>query len=302
MSYETLKKQIKEKKLARFLHFFGEERYLLNRYVNIVKNYVLDGGGDFNLIMFEGEVSAADIDISFGTPPLMGDRKLIFLKDTGVFELKNENRGLWKDVFSNAADFIYVLACEDGFDKRSPAYRAFAEKCLSVDFKRRSQGDLKAWITNLTAKAGKKMESGAAEMFIDYVGNDMYSVEQGINKLISGAGDRREITKNDVSSIITREFFTKEYLYTDALLAKNAGDAVKYLGELLEMNYEPVRLLYIVGSAFLTVYKARLMISDGEETSEIIRKLKLPSSFLAKKYIDIAKKAARSFWRMQLSL
>lgn len=302
MSYDVLKRQLKEGKLAKFLHFFGEERYLIYHYINIVKKHVVGDSEDFNLIVFEGDVSKTDIDMSFNTPPLMGGSKLILLKDTGVFTLKNENKAVWKTVFSNAADYIYVLAFEDKFDKRSPAYRAFAEKCLPVDFERRSRGDMKAWISRLVSSAGKKIGNDAAESFLDSVGLDMYSVEAGINKLISRVGNNKEITKENVTDIITKEYFTKEYAYTDAMLGKNAAEAFKYLGELLEMGFEPIKLLFIVGSSYLSCYKAKLMQSDGESTPEMIKRLKLPSEFLAKKYIGFAKKISEEYLASAIEL
>ena len=302
MSYDILKKQLKEGKLTKFLHFYGEERYLVYHYINIVKKFVVGDSEDFNLIVFEGDVSKTDIDMSFNTPPLMGECKLILLKDTGVFALKNENKAVWKTVFSNAADFAYVLAFEDKFDKRSTAYRAFAEKCLSVNFERRSQGDMKAWVSRLVYSAGKKMGNDAAQAFLDSAGLDMYSVEAGINKLISGVGNSKEITKENVTDIITKEYFTKEYAYTDAMLTKNAADANKYLGELLEMGFEPINLLFIVGSSYLSCYKAKLMQSDGESASEMIKRLKLPREFLARKFIGYAKKLSEEYLASAIEL
>ena len=290
MSYEILKKQVKSDALQNMFHFYGEEVYLKQHYLKILKDKLAGEFPEFNLIEFEGEVSAQDIDVSFNTPPMMGDKKLVVFKDTGIFKAGSKGKDAFCEAVKTAAPYLYVIVCDDNFDKRNPAYKAFAAKCLSVDFQRRGRADIKAWVVNLLKKSHKKMTVEAMEYFLDCVGVDMHGVLTDVNKLISYAGERTDIEKSDVESVVTKEFFTKEYVLTDALLSGDKKGAVKALVELMDMRCDPIMLLYIISSGYISTFKARILLDEGANQAQIMHALALPRDFLAKKYTDFARK------------
>lgn len=290
MSYEILKNRIKTNSLPHFMHFYGEETYLLSHSVSAVKKLLVDGFEEFNLTILEGDITVDDIDVSVNTPPIMGDRKLLILKETGVFTLKAQNKEVWKAAFSDAADFLYVIACENSFDKRNAAYKVFAETALSVNFERRTKAEIKSWIVKSAAKKGIIIKNDAAQYFVDTVGVDMSTASLQLEKLAGFLGDRQEILKEDIDASVTREYFTKEYMLTDALLAHKKSEAVKALSELMIMRYEPIALLYAIASAYLSVYKAKICLLGGGNEADAERYLKIPSSFVAKKCVSFAKR------------
>lgn len=288
MSYAALKNQIKSGEFSKAYHFFGEEAYLKNHYMQELCKRLAVEFEEFNAVTFEKEPSAQDIDAAVNTLPVMSDKKLLVLKETGLFKAGGANKEVWKEVFGNQPDYLYIIACEDSFDKRSAAYKAF--EGLSVEFTRRTRGDMSAWVTKILSASKKQMDESAKELFLDYAGADMYGVRAHVDKLIAGVGSRANITKEDVENIVKKELGTKEYVYTDALVQKNGDAAAKALSELLQMRHDPVMLLYITASAYISAYKARLMLSDGRSEGEIIKRLRLPMDFLAKKYIGFARK------------
>jgi len=302
MSYEILKKQVKSDTLQNMFHFFGEETYLKQHYLNILKEKLSGEFPEFNLIEFEGEVSAQDIDVSFNTPPMMGDKKLVIFKETGIFKAGSKCKDAFKEAVETAAEYLYVIVYDDEFDKRNAAYKAFAEKCLSVDFQRRTRADIKAWVVNLLKKSYKKMTIDAMEYFLDCVGVDMHGVLMDVNKLISYVGERDTIEKEDVENVVAKEFFTKEYVLTDALIGGNKKEAMKALSELLEMRSDPIMLLYIIASGYISTYKAKILMEEGAGASQIMRALALPRDFLAKKYMDFARKLPLSKLKWAISL
>lgn len=302
MSYEILKKQVKSDTLQNMFHFFGEEVYLKQHYLGILKDKLSGEFPEFNLIEFEGEVTSQDIDVSFNTPPMMGDKKLVIFKDTGIFKLGAKAKDAFCDALKNAADYLYVIVYDDNFDKRNSAYKAFSEKALSVDFQRRTRADIKAWIVNLLKKCHKKMSIDAMEYFLDSVGVDMHGVLTDVNKLIAYVGERDVIEKEDVKNVVTKEFFTKEYVLTDSLLSGNKKEAMRALCELMEMRSDPIMLLYIISSGYIATYKARILLDEGALPQQITKALGLPRDFLAKKYTDFARKLTLSGLKRAINL
>lgn len=302
MSYEILKKQIKNDSLQNMFHFFGDETYLKQHYLGIMKEKIAGEFAEFTLAEYEGELSAQDIDVSFTTPPMIGDKKLIVFKDTGIFKNGYKHRDVLKNAIDNAPDFIYVVACEDNFDRRNAAFKAFSDKALSVEFKRRERADIKVWVSNILNKNKKKMTLDAMEYFLDCVGVDMNSVYTDLQKLMSYVGESDRIDKEDVSAVVAKELFTKEYVLTDALLSGDKKTAFKSFEELMLMQNDPIMLLYIIASGYISTFKARVLQDENATSAQIMRALALPRDFLAKKYMDFARKLTLPKLKKAISL
>lgn len=192
-------------------------------------------------------------------------------------------------MFKSIPEYIYIILCEDAFDKRSPVYKSFtANGGMSVEFAYRTPGDIKAWVTKILASSKKQMESSALNEFLDAVGTSMYNVISQLDKLLAMCSDKKIITAEDVKLIVSRELGTKEYNLTDALLRQDSLSSFRVLLELEQMKTEPVRLLYIIASSFLSTYKARVLLSAGMGQGEVLNALGMPSPFLGKKVIKAA--------------
>ena len=142
-----LKKQLKEGILAPLYVFYGEEDYLREMYVNRVKDCVPDGGfPDFNHIKIEGrDVAFSEYDDAWESFPMMTEKKLIHIKDSGIFQLKSgkdeasteEKKEFWTEKFKRISDDTVVIFDETSVDKRSALYKAAAKvesiKYISVN-------------------------------------------------------------------------------------------------------------------------------------------------------------------------
>jgi len=303
MSYEIMKDQLKKGNLSKTFHFYGVENYLKRYYLNEIKSKIPLGAEEFNYIVFEGSnITPNDINMSTQTPPFMGEYKLIVLNDTGLFTAGSGYKDEWKSIFLDMPEYLYIIACEDKFDKRNGAYKAFAEKCLSVEFKYRGRGDIKAWITKILSKNKKTIDEKSLEFLLDSVGVDMQGILTQIEKLIAITKNRDKITYEDIGSVITRELFTKEYTLTDALITRKSSEAFSALLELEQMKYDPVKLLYVIASGFMTTYKAKTLLADRRGRQDIARSLGLPSEFLAKKFMGHAAKSDAEYLRKAIEL
>ncbi|MBE7025742.1 MAG: DNA polymerase III subunit delta [Ruminococcaceae bacterium] len=291
MSYQTLKEQLKTGQLSPCFHFFGEEQYLKNHYIGLLKNAVVDGAMEtFNYTVFEGSVSPDTLITALQTPPMMAEKKLVLLKDTGIFTPGAAGKDQLQAMFADWPSYAYLVAAEDKFDKRSAVYKAFLKIGLSVEFAYRTRADLRVWVLKILKQNGKTMKADTLEVFIDAAGVDMHGILGNLEKLIAFTADRSEIKKEDVEALLVRSFMTKEYMLTDALLAKNQEGAFAALSALWEMQTDPIRILTVIASNFLSVAHARALLDDKVPYPAIVDALHLPSAFLAKKAVETAGK------------
>ena len=303
MSFDSLKKEMKDKSFSHKFHFFGEEAYLKNAYFNRLKEMLLENSpADFNLLTFEDEASVQDADVFVNTALIMGDKKVLVLKNTGLFKSSGANKDFWKGLFENVPDYLYIIAYDDSFDRRNALYKAFSADCQIVDFERRSRADLKGYTVRELSKNGKKIGTKALELFLDSVGNDLYNVTSELDKLMSLCRGRDSVSEQDVLEGVTKEFLTREYVLTDALLEKNSAKAVETLAGLLENRSDPVQILYIISSAYISTFKAKMMLDDKMQYADIVSAMKLPAPFLSKKYIGFAQKLSIDYLKKSIRL
>lgn len=302
MSYDILKKRLKENNLPHLMHFYGEEVFLLESSVSLVKKRLLGDSEDFNYIVLEGDVSADEIDVSLNTPPFFGEAKLVLLRELGIFKIGAKNKDIWKAAFSDVPPYLYIIACESNFDRRNAAYKAFSENALEVNFEHREKSEIRGWCAKQLQKKKKLIDNDALTLLLDCVGVDMQSISAQLDKIAAFTGERDRVTASDVRETVSREFFTKEYVLTDALLSKNKRLAQNALSELLFMRTDPVRLLFIIASSYMSAYKAKVVLASGGNTAEAVKILKLPRDFMAKKYIEFAKKLELDYLKNAISV
>lgn len=93
MSYEKLKSQLKTGNFSQLIHFYGDEAYLKSYYLDKCADSIVTDFAEFNRILFDGNINANDLSVAIQTPPMMSDKKLIILKNTGIFTLSAGPKG-----------------------------------------------------------------------------------------------------------------------------------------------------------------------------------------------------------------
>lgn len=293
MSYQKLKEDIKSGTFSPAYHFFGPEQYLKQYYAKkLTEKIVTPDFEAFNLIVFDGTVSAAEFATAIESPPMMADKKLIILKETGIFSAGAASKELWQKLWNDLPSYVCILAMEEKFDKRSAVYKAFSGVGISVEFAFRTRGDLQAWVSKKLQANGKTMTRQTLEFFLDAAGVEMYAIDASLEKLIAFAGNRSEIKTEDVEALLVRNIMTKEYVLTDALFAAKEKAIFDALADLRQLRIDPIRILTVISANYLSVMHAKILLSEGQSPAAVSGALGLPSAFLAKKTVSIAAKCS----------
>ena len=87
-----LKRDLKGGKTENLYLFYGEESYLKELYTERIKKLVPDNGfPEFNYMKFEGpDTELSELDSAWESFPMMAEKKLILIKDSGIFNRPNE--------------------------------------------------------------------------------------------------------------------------------------------------------------------------------------------------------------------
>lgn len=289
-----LKKEIKENILRPLYLFYGEEDFLRDMYVKRLIDCVPDGGfSEFNHIKLDGgDIPFSEYDDAWESFPMMTDKKLIHIKDSGIFSAKRgvggpsteEKKEFWLEKFKRISDDTVVVFDEVSVDKRSALYKAAVKVGMVVEFSYMSDADLVTWVVKQCLDAKKRISKENAYYLITICDPGLSNLKNELSKLIDFCDE--EVYKTDIDRVVSKSMQVIVFELTDAIMVGNTQKAMSTLSDLKTIKENAFTLLYLLFSTFDKMLHARLMTgcSQGEVAAELG-----VSPYIARKYIDGAK-------------
>jgi len=287
MSLSVLRKHIEQDKLSGAFLFYGSEKFLIRYFLDIITKKVVEPGTEqMNLIRFEDSKDISSIIACCETYPVFAEKKLVLVKNTGMFaaakkgsNTENEENQNAKDVggakeeliefLKDVPDYCCLIFIEEGAAKNVKAYKEIATSGLVVEFERLSDPDLEKWIARVFADNGKKVSRDAVALMIKLCSNSMDEIYNEIQKICNLVGTRIEISQKDVAVITGTTIKTAIFDITNAFAQKNANKAFGVLEDLTQLN-EPIQRLFIMVSKRFGQYlllKELLGANKGEDSA-----------------------------------
>lgn len=296
-NFLVLKKQLKSGEIGNLYLFYGEETFIRDTYVKYMQNLVPeDGFSDFNRIFLDGKTAAERIDDALDAFPVMSEKKLVTVKDSGIFKARAEGgedtREFWLERLKDIPDFVILIFDEQEIDKRGSLYKTVASKGLAVEFNYLADYEISAWIIREAQKSGKKISKSTAEYLMSLCDPGLANVKNELDKLISYCGD--EIYQSDVEKVVSRPLSVVIFDITDAILKRDGDGAVRILLKLMENKVSAFNILYLLSSNFDKLLRCKLLLAEGAGVDAIAAKLKLRPS-IARKYMTDCKGFSEDF-------
>ncbi|WOC33093.1 MULTISPECIES: DNA polymerase III subunit delta [Caproicibacterium] len=273
-----LKKQMEADTLSGVYFLYGEEKYMVSVWAQrLIRRAAGKEFLDFNLQRFSGEVSADALDDAVQALPFMAPRKCVAVADLSLdgrapSELKKLAE-LLGDVPETTVLVLSFAASDPPLKKEKKWKDLFAlcqEKGVCVECTRRTQSDLEKLLVAAAKKRGCVLSRTLAARMYRYVGNDLTALLNELEKVCAFTGEG-EIREDTVDRLVTRNLETRVYDLSKALLAGRYERAYQVLGQLLDQNEEPVRILAVLSGAYVDLYRVRTALQSGESALEPAR-------------------------------
>lgn len=290
----NLKKQLKEGKLSPLYVFCGDEAFLKDMYVKKVTECVPDGGfPEFNHIKLDGaDIPFSDYDDAWESFPMMTDRKLIHIKDSGIFSSKKavggpsteEKKEFWSEKLQRISDDTVVIFDESSVDKRSSLFKTASKVGMTVEFAYLGDADLVTWVVKQCLDAKKRISKENAYYLITLCDPGLNNINNELQKLLDFCDE--EIYRTDIDRVVSKSMQVIVFELTDAIMFGNTNKALSTLMDLKTVRENAFTLMYLMFSTFDKMLHAKLM--QGASQAEIASKLGV-APFIARKYMDGAK-------------
>lgn len=147
------------------------------------------------------------------------------------------------------------------------------------------------WIEKRVKQAGGSVSASAVTALVRFVGNDLWTMANEVDKLMVYTAGRR-IEEADVKAVVSYAREEKIYEMTDAVLESRRGAAQEALQQLLQQGMAPAYLLASLSSQVRTIFLVREMRANGKSRSEIHQKLSPLSDFQVRKAWEQSEKCS----------
>ena len=300
MSYNELLKDIKENELKKVYLCCGNETYLRDWAISeIKKKYIDKSFKTLNLVQLEGkDVKADDIIGACETLPFMSDIKIVIVADSPFVSsskggnVKEEEKLI--NYIKNVNETTCLIFLVDGekVDKRKKIIKRIKSNGAIIEFTRIKDEKLNKWIDKKFKENNKKISIRNINYFIDNIGYDemnsnktLYDLENEVNKICNYVGDKTEIVREDIDSIVTKSLQNNIFELVDAMGRKNVRKALTIFNEMILLN-QPVQLIFhMIVRQLRLLLMVKLLQQKGYTLAIIAQKLKL-RNFVARKLIE----------------
>ncbi|MEE0298350.1 MAG: DNA polymerase III subunit delta [Christensenellales bacterium] len=267
--------------------FYGPEAYIRKSARATMQKKLLMPGLESMNCTFMQSPSAQQIIENCETLPMMGDWRLVVVQGLELLE-----SGKVKDEAQESAALCAYLSrvpqttclifeCETP-DKRKKLCQTLMKLPGAVSFDTLSDARLAQWMNQTLKPLGKKMDAQACAQLAFTSGRDLTMLHGELQKLAAYAGDRTEITQEDIERIATHTAECTVFAMVDALVDGQAQQAFSLLSVLLESGEERLGVLALITRQYRQMMYAKDMMDSRMPQAQMMKALGVPSFALNK--------------------
>ena len=292
MNYKDFIKALKSKKLKSVYLFYGEEEYLIDHSLKLVKKTFIDEAFEpLNYIELEGEDLEFDIIMNAcETLPFMSEKKIVIIKDFPLFKSKKEE-GKTKaskdpivDYIETLEDYVVLIFVEKtkSVRKSNVLYKRINKFGDAVEFTKLKGRDLDKWIVDSFKKHNKTINKSNMNYFIEYSSyfdknreRTLYDLENEIVKIANYSPDYGEITKNEIELLMTKPLEMNVFNLLNKISQKNGEEALKLFNEMY-ISGEPILfILHMIVRQLRNMLKYKVLKEKGYSSGDNFKKMGL---------------------------
>ncbi|HOU97279.1 MAG TPA: DNA polymerase III subunit delta [Bacteroidales bacterium] len=304
LTYEQLIEELKKQIYKPIYFLMGEEPYFIDAISDYIEENVLnEAEKSFNLTVAYGkDTDLASIVSLAKRYPMMSNYQVVIIKEAqniknlDASEVGKKINPLLSYLQQPLSSTILVV-CYKGkkLEKNRKIYKAI-EKCgVIFESKKIYETKLPAWIINQFKLRGKTIEPKAANLMADFIGNNLSSIINEINKLLIFLENEKEINVAHIEKLIG---ISKDFNNTELLKAIGTKNITQANRILLYFQSDPRQHPVQQTIVWLFEYFSKVILyKDFQNLSdnEISSKIGVPPYFL-----DDYKNAAKLYPRNQL--
>ncbi|MBQ9550811.1 MAG: DNA polymerase III subunit delta [Lachnospiraceae bacterium] len=285
---DSIKEDIKNESFRRLYLIYGSESYLANLNKKKLSDAVVPPDDTMNRTVFYGkDIRVRDIIGLSETLPFMSSRRLILIEDSGFFKKAPSDADELLEYMGHIPEETVIIFSETDVDKRGKLFKAVGKYGTAVLCEEQKEDALAGWIGSYLSGSGKKIRKSTAALLLERTGNDMYTLKNEMDKLISFSGDRDEITEDDIDKACVLNLRASVFAMIDDITALRQKKALERYYELVLLREAPMKILILITRQFNLLLLAKELSAEKKNYKELAGIMKIPE-FSVRKYVSAA--------------
>jgi DNA polymerase III subunit delta len=277
----------------------GEDDYSLRQALEDIKKGIGDPAAQMpNTNVLDGKTVAPEqLRNACETVPFLAEKRLVIVE--GLLERfepprkngrKKASRQVEQaeeikkivDIARTVPPFTELVFIGSGIKAANPLLRELQTLAEVRSFPLLRPTQLNPWIEKRVKQSGGSISPPAVAALVRFVGNDLWTMANEVDKLILYTAGRR-IEEADVKAVVSYARQEKVWEMVDAVLESRGGVAQEALQQLLQQGMAPVQLLVALSWQVRTIFLVREMRAGGKSRNEVQHKLGSLSDFQVRK-------------------
>ncbi|NWJ45821.1 MAG: DNA polymerase III subunit delta [Chloroflexi bacterium] len=238
--------------------FYGEDTFSLRKQIDKLREETLPlEARDFNFARFDASNSSFNLDDLINAAesyPFLSEKRLVLVNDvlakfgksSDSESPKPTSRGGKKTVqptattpkerflnfLGNMPETTVLVMAESKTGKSDAIFKAVEKLAKVIEFKPLEGMSLEKWISDHAKENKIKIHPAAVTLVAQYMGNDLWRIDNELQKLAAYAGENQTVTAEMVEKLSVSVTDTPIYKLTEALGQKNLNVALTQLNRM----------------------------------------------------------------------
>lgn len=278
-------REIREDNLLAGYFFYGEEMFLAEQFIRDLKRTLVTPDVQnisLERMMLEETSWREILDIARMIPFFFSPWRILVVEISKPEkeELSAPEQKNLQDYFASPTPRTVFIVCFAGkVRKTKPMFKVFSSLPSSVvlvkELKPLKNEALFTWIDGKLAALGKRVTSEAVDRLLEVTGNDLQSLNNELEKLVTYVGEKKIIELSDVNqaSDWVKNFF--EWELASSLGQADLKQSLVILNTLFTEGTRPEYILGVLSSFFRDILMAKAWLREKKkDRREIFRELK----------------------------
>lgn len=253
---------------------YGVDKYLIDKEIGkIIKKNKIDNNSIIRYSLNEDSIDNILEDAN--TFNLFSDTKLIIVNDANIFTSSNDI--LTDKIINylnnyNDKSYLVFTLLSDKIDNRKKITKVMSDKGNVIDLNKKDV-DIN-YIISYLKENGYQINMSDARMILNKVGNNLFSINNELDKLMLFKLEDKVIDKNSIDLLINENIDSSLFALVDSITNKDKDKMLKLYHECL-LESDPIMIINMLANKYILLYQVKRLISDGYSDDKIAKELEV---------------------------
>lgn len=256
--------------------FYGINDFLIEKEIQKLRKEA----DDFSFDKFDLEVTSLnEIIMHADEVGLFSNSKILLVENSYIFtgttnkKLPEQDLSVLENYLKNPnPNTILIFSIyKDKLDERKKIVKICKEKGYLKEFNQ--SGNIDKIVLELFESYNISKDD--LNFFINRVGDNLSILEQEIEKIKLYKLDDKNITREDILLLTSKNIDTDIFNLIDNIVTSNKGKAIESYHEMLKLGEEPIMILIMLANQFRMIYQVKKLYQRGYSEKDISSILKV---------------------------